>query len=229
MSKYSWITFDCYGTLIDWENGISAAFEKAAMASGVPFDRNRILQLYHKYEREEELHYRKYRDVLTRIARRISVEMGFHISSFDFLVDSQQRWRPFPDTNQALQRLARQHKLGILSNIDNDLLALTRRHLTVPFDLIITAESVGSYKPGLKHFEEARRKIGEAVWIHAAQSYVHDIVPCSRLGIDAAWINRLQEPGTDPEIKPVFNGPDLHRFANWLEGVDSSPNLASSV
>ena len=229
MSEYSWITFDCYGTLIDWEHGISAAFEKVAMASGVPFDRSRILNLYHKYEKEEEKHYRKYRDVLTRIARRISIEMGYRISSFDFLVDSQQRWRPFPDTNQALQRLARKHKLGILSNIDNDLLTLTRRHLTVPFDLIITAESVACYKPELKHFQEAKRKIGEVGWIHAAQSYIHDIVPCARSGIDCAWINRSHEQGADPQIKPVFVGPDLHRFANWMEGLDSSPDLTGSV
>ncbi len=227
MSNYSWITFDCYGTLIDWENGISAAFEKVAMAHGVPFDRVRVLKLYQKYEKEEELHYRKYRDVLARVARRICFDMGLQNSTYDFLLDSQQRWRPFPDTNQALQRLSKNHKLGILSNIDNDLFALTRRHMTVNFDLIITAENVASYKPDLKHFQEARRKIGNSRWIHAAQSYFHDIVPCSRLGIDSAWINRMQEQGTDTQIKPLFNGPDLYRFANWMEGLDSSPNLLS--
>ena len=221
MSKYSWITFDCYGTLIDWEHGISAAFEKVAMAAGVPFERARVLKLYQKYEKEEELPYRKYKDVLSRVGRRICFDMGISGSNAEFLVDSLLRWRPFPDTNQALQRLARKHKLGILSNIDNDLLAQTRRHLTVNFDLLVTAENVASYKPGLKHFEEARRKIGDAAWIHAAQSYVHDITPCSQLGIDCAWINRQNEQRNDPQIKPLFIGMDLARFADWMEGTDS--------
>ena len=217
MPAYTWITFDCYGTLIDWEHGIAAAFEKVSMANGVPFDRSRVLKLYHKYEKEEEQGYRKYRDILTRVARRICIDLGLPGNSLEFLVDSQQRWRPFPDTNDALQRLSRKHKLGILSNVDTDLLTLTRRHLSVNFELIITAENVASYKPGLKHFEEARRKIGSAPWIHAAQSYFHDIVPCHELGIDSAWINRQQEPLLDPEIKPLFNGPDLRHFAHWIE------------
>ena len=225
MSNYLWITFDCYGTLIDWENGIAAAFEKIAMAAGAPFDRNQVLKLYRKYEKEEERQYRKYRDVLTRVARRICFDMGLQTSSYDFLVDSLQRWRPFNDTNMALQRLARRHKLGILSNIDNDLITQTRKHLTVNFDLIVTAENVVSYKPELKHFQEARRKIGNTEWIHAAQSYFHDILPCKRLGINSAWINRAEESLKDEDVKPVFNGPDLYRFANWIEGVDSSPNL----
>jgi len=225
MSNYIWITFDCYGTLIDWERGIAAAFEKIAMAAGAPFDRNQVLKLYRKYEKEEEFQYRKYHDVLKRVARRICFDMGFQTSTYDFLVDSVQRWRPFPDTNVAMQRLARRHKLGILSNIDNDLLLQTRKHLTVNFDLIVTAENIQSYKPEPRHFQEARRKIGKADWIHAAQSYDHDILPCKRLGIDSAWINRTQEPLKDEDVKPLFNGPDLYRFANWIEGVDSSPNL----
>ncbi len=225
MSNYQWITFDCYGTLIDWESGIAAAFEKMAMAGGTPFDRAYILKLYRKYEAEEELVYRKYRDVLTRVARRICMESGFQSSGYDFLADSLARWRPFPDTNAALQRLARRFKLGILSNVDVDLLNMTRRHLTVNFDLVITAENVASYKPDLKHFQEAKRKIGNAEWIHAAQSYFHDIVPCKRMGIDSAWINRLGEPLKNPDVKPLYNGPDLTHFANWIEDVDSSPNL----
>jgi 2-haloalkanoic acid dehalogenase type II len=225
MSHYSWITFDCYGTLIDWEKGITAAFEKVAMAAGAHFDRNRVLSLYHKYEQEEELQYGKYRDVLTRVARRVCHDIGYQAFSFDFLVDSLPRWRPFQDTNAALERLARRHKLGILSNCDNDLLAMTRRHLSVNFDLVISAENVASYKPALNHFQEARRKIGTLDWIHAAQSSFHDIMPCKRLGIDSAWINRSQEPAIEPDVKPAFTGPDLYRFANWIEGVDSSPNV----
>ena len=220
MKDYEWITFDCYGTLIDWELGIGAAFEKVARTSWVTFDRKRVLSLFRKYEAAEELHYRRYRDILTIVAKRICLELGFKTTGHDFLVESLTRWRPFPDTNPALQRLARRYKLGILSNVDNNLLADTCRHFVVPFKLIVTAENVASYKPGLNHFQEARRKIGPGRWIHAAQSYFHDINPCSRLGIDSAWINRSYETGTDQNTQPLFIGPDLFAFANWMEDVE---------
>lgn len=218
--KYEWITFDCYGTLIDWETGIASAFERVARASDLTFDRTRILNLFARYEHEEEQAYKKYRDVLNRVARHICVGMGARQSDFSFLVDGLPRWRPFSDTNATLERLARKYKLGILSNIDDDLLAETRRHFTVPFDLIITAENVASYKPALQHFQQAKRKLGQASWIHAAQSFIHDIVPCNRLGIDSAWINRKSEMPKDPKIKPLFEGRDLTAFANWMYEQD---------
>ena len=218
MKNYDWITFDCYGTLIDWESGISEAFQRIAKSSGVPFDRGVILRLFAKFEAEEEQIYRRYRDVLNRVARRICVELGLRATDFDFLAESLPRWRPFVDTNVALERLARRFRLGILSNIDDDLLTATRRHFSVPFELVVTAENVGSYKPARKHFDEARRKIGTANWIHAAQSYYHDLVPCSQLQIDSAWINRNQEPNKDPKnTTPRFNGLNLIAFVNWME------------
>ena len=217
---YQWITFDCYGTLIDWENGISAAFERVAKMTGSTFDRNRVLSLYRKYEAEEEMIYKRYREILNRIARRICSDLAWRVPDNTFLSQSLQRWRPFADTNPSLERLSRNYKLGILSNVDNDLLTETRRHFTVNFDLVITAEQVSSYKPGLRHFQEARKKIGDAKWIHAAQSYVHDLVPCSRLNIPGAWINRNQEEGKDPNVKPLFNNINLMSFANWMEGID---------
>jgi 2-haloalkanoic acid dehalogenase type II len=217
---YDWITFDCYGTLIDWEGGISAAFEKVAKTSGAAFDRSQVLKLYHKYEAEEEFGYRRYKDILSRVARHVCAELGFRTADFGFLLESLSRWRPFAETNQALERLARNHKLGILSNIDNDLFAITQRHFTVPFDLVLTAEQVGSYKPEAKHFQEAKKKIGSANWVHAAESFYHDIIPCNRLGIETVWINRKQEPPKDPKIQPKFVAFNLTMFANWIEGVD---------
>lgn len=217
---YEWITFDCYGTLIDWENGISSAFERVAKAAGAVFDRNQVLQLYHKYEAAEEFGYRRYKDILPRVARRICAELGFRTADFGFLLESLSRWRPFAETNQALERLAQNHKLGILSNIDNDLFAITQRHFTVPFAMVLTAEQMGSYKPELKHFQEARKKIGSAKWVHAAQSFYHDIVPCNRQKIDCVWINRKQEAPADPKIQPTFVAFNLMMFANWIEGVD---------
>lgn len=220
MKDYQWITFDCYGTLIDWETGISSAFEKAAKTAGVPFDKKRILTLYGKFEMEEEFGYKKYREILNRVSRRVCSEMRYRAADFGFLAESLSRWRPFPDTQPVLERLARHFKLGILSNIDNDLFAVTRRHFTVPFDLLVTAEQVGSYKPEPKHFQEAKRKIGTAKWIHVAQSFTHDIIPCSRLGIDCVWINRNQDPPKDPSIRPLLETPNLYGFANWVEEVD---------
>jgi 2-haloacid dehalogenase/putative hydrolase of the HAD superfamily len=104
--------------------------------------------------------------------------------------------------------------------VDNDLLAETRRHFTVNFDLIITAEQVGSYKPEPRHFQEAKKKIGQAKWLHAAQSYYHDIVPCNRNSIEAAWINRKQEPLHDPEVVPLCQVSNLIAFVNWIEEVE---------
>lgn len=220
MKDYQWITFDCYGTLIDWETGICSAFEKVAKTSGSPFDRKKILTLYGKHEMEEEFAYKKYREVLNRVARRICAEMRYRPQDYGFLTESLPRWRPFADTNPVLQRLARNFKLGILSNIDNDLITETRKHFTVPLDLVVTAEQVGSYKPETRHWIDAKKKIGTAKWIHVAQSFYHDIIPCSRLGIDCAWINRNQEPPKDPKIQPTFETPNLYGFSNWVEEVD---------
>lgn len=216
--EYDWITFDCYGTLIDWEGGISSAFEKVAKASGNTFDRTQVLKLYHKYEAEEEFSYRRYKEILNRVARRICAELGYRTSDFTFLAESLSRWRPFADTNPALQHLAQGRKLGILSNIDNELFAITQRHFTVPFDLVITAEQMGSYKPEPKHFQEAKKKIAGAKWLHVAESFYHDIMPCNRLGIDCVWVNRTQQPPRDPKIQPLFTALSLTQFVNWFEG-----------
>lgn len=220
MKDYEWLTFDCYGTLIDWENGISSAFERVARNTGNTFDRNKVLSLYHKYEAEEEMMYKRYREVVTRVTRKICVDLGWKLHDFNFLIEGLGRWRPFAETNPALEQLARHYKLGILSNIDNDLFAETRKHLTVNFDLVITAEQIMSYKPAAKHFNEARKKIGNAKWIHAAQSYFHDIQPCSRLGIDCAWVNRLQEQNKDPKIQPKYNNINLVGLVNWMLDID---------
>jgi len=218
--NYDWITFDCYGTLIDWETGILGAFEKIARTTGHSLDRNKVLTLYKKHEIAEEFGYSKYSEVLVRVAYKVCQDLGWKPSSYDFIAESLPRWRPFQDTNPALERLARKFKLGILSNVDNNLLDLTRRHFTVPFQLIVTAEQVGSYKPEPNHFKEARKKIGTGSWLHAAQSFYHDVVPCSRMGIDVAWINRNQEIPKDHSMVPIHVSRDLFTFANWIEGVE---------
>jgi 2-haloalkanoic acid dehalogenase type II len=136
--------------------------------------------------------------VLAETARRVAKHFDWALmpERARGLADSLPSWKPFPDTNPALERLASAgYRLGILSNVDDDLLAGTLRHFTVPFDPLVTAQQVRSYKPSPGHFETARRRIGESRWLHAAQSHFHDVVPCRALGIPVAWVNRRAEPG----------------------------------
>jgi 2-haloalkanoic acid dehalogenase type II len=170
------ITFDCYGTLIDWENGIAGAFLEEAQRDGIALRREDVLRAYEHHEPiVEQERYRAYRDVLALTALRVAQDLGWDIDrgteDGTFLPESLPRWKPFADTNRALERLrAAGYRLGILSNVDDDLLAETRRHFTVEFDLIITAQQVGCYKPAPGHFLAARERIGSAPWLHAAQS-----------------------------------------------------------
>ena len=198
---YDIITFDCYGTLIDWEAGIISAFQSAAAKDGVELRGDQIIEAYAAEEPSVEFApYRSYRDVLAETARRVAPKLGWNlpVERAGFLAASLPTWQPFPDTNPALERLARRFQLGILSNIDDDLLTATRRHFTADFGLIVTAQQVKSYKPGLAHFKEAIVRAGEKRLLHAAQSYFHDVVPARKLGIPVVWINRkgsLIEPG----------------------------------
>jgi 2-haloacid dehalogenase/putative hydrolase of the HAD superfamily len=217
----SWdvITFDCYGTLIDWEAGISDAFREAAAADRVKLDPAVALQAMSEREPEvQAAQYRTYREVLTVTAMDVAARLGWSVSRerAAFLPDSLPRWKPFPDTNAALERLTRAgYELGILSNVDDDLLAGTRRHLTVSFPLLVTAQQVRSYKPAPGHFTTARERIGGRRWLHAAQSYFHDITPAVAQRVPVAWINRksLQPTGAaraDREFRT------LTELADWL-------------
>jgi len=205
MPRYDVITFDCYGTLIDWESGIANAFHDAAAADGVTLTREAVLRAYADTEHHVQAQgYRPYRDILRDTAVRVAAVLGWPLAAerAGFLAGSLPSWQPFPDTNAALERLAAASRLGILSNIDDDLLAATRKHFTVDFDVIVTAQQVRSYKPAHAHFQTARRLIGTASWLHAAESNFHDIIPTNALGIDNAWINRQRQkelPGGTPK------------------------------
>jgi len=192
------ITFDCYGTLIDWESGIGAWFEEFAARDGITVTLPEVLAAYAKIEPAVEAEaFRSYRDVLAETALRVAKHFSWPLTPERArgLADSLPSWQPFPDTNPALERLVSAgHRLGILSNVDDDLLAGTRRHFTVPFEILVTAQQVRSYKPAPGHFETARRRIGEIRWLHAARSHFHDVVPCRALGIPVAWVNRNGEP-----------------------------------
>ena len=219
---YDVITFDCYGTLIDWERGVRDGFAAAAAASGRPVDTSAAMRLFTETEPVVQAEaFRSYRDVLAETGRRVAVRLGWALPAAraGFLAESILGWTPFPDTNAALRRLAGAgYRLGILSNVDDDLLAWTRRHLAAPFDLIVTAEQVRSYKPAPGHFLAARARIGSRPWLHAAQSYFHDVTPCRALGIPCAWINRKGEaPGG--AARPDREFPTLTALAEWLAPV----------
>ncbi len=196
------LTFDCYGTLIDWEAGIRGAFRNMlAKKKGSPgVDDGRLFELYEEEEKRVEMEeYRPYREVLGEAAGRVAGRVGWEWSEEEsgFLARDVPSWKPFQDTNATLKRLSEECRLGILSNVDEDLLAGTLKHLAVPFDLIVTAEQVRSYKPGRAHFERARKIVGSSEWVHVAGSLYHDIMPALGLGVRAVWVNRkgLAVPG----------------------------------
>ena len=219
MRRFDVITFDCYGTLIDWRSGIRDAFAEAAAADGVDVDAGTLLGAYNAIEPVvEHERYRTYRDVLTETATRAAASLGWPIDyeRAGFLAHSLLSWRPFDDTNAALERLvAAGHRLAILSNVDDDLIAATRKHFTVDFAFVITAQQLRSYKPDLAHFLVARDRVGDAPWLHAAQSNLHDIVPTNSLGVPNAWINRLGERPL-PGGEPTLEFPDMASFAEAM-------------
>jgi 2-haloacid dehalogenase/putative hydrolase of the HAD superfamily len=213
------ITFDCYGTLIDWESGIYTAIRAEAEPSGVALDRGQIISAYMAEEPAVESQpYRPYRQVLAETALRISSRLGWSLDEAraSFLAKSVPSWQPFPDTNPALERLARRFKLGILSNIDDEILAETLRHFTVDFDLIVTAQQVRSYKPGHAHFLEAQRRAGSRRLLHAAQSYFHDVVPAREMNIPVVWVNRNAEGIAEGGVRPTCEVADLSALAELL-------------
>jgi len=214
---YRFLTFDCYGTLIDWRGGISSAFSGLGAMLGQPIDRQQILDLHARIEPEVQAEeFRSYREVLDRVAMRMAAELGFEIPDDrrHFLSESLPHWQPFADTGPALERLrGAGYRLGILSNVDDDLLAGTLRHFPVEFDLLVTAQKVGSYKPALGHFRQARQQIGEATWLHVAQSFFHDVQPAVAMQVPVVWINRLREEPYS-QARPLAVFADMGSFAD---------------
>lgn len=213
------ISFDCYGTLVDWETGISDAFIRTAAEDDVWLEPGAVLDLYQEIEHEVEAErYRPYREVLEETARRIADRLGWDLDPdrASFLPESLPDWPVFPDTAEALTRLKARYGIAILSNVDDDLLEGTLERIGVEFDWTVTAQAVQSYKPAPAHFREAiRRAGGPERLLHAAQSYFHDIEPARELGLSVVWVNRQnqeQPPGPDPGA--VVD--DVAGLADWL-------------
>jgi len=217
---YDVITFDCYGTLIDWNGGIASAFQSEVAGMGVDLPRASVLSAYHEIEPKLQTEdYRPYREVLAEGAVAVWNELGLGSKPTDgqFLAESIGGWLPFEDTNRSLSALKqRGFRLGILSNVDDLIVRKTTEHFEVEFDFIVTAEQVQSYKPKPAHFEVARGMVGEGKWLHVAQSWFHDVVPATRFGIPVVWVNRLGEDRGDGG-SPIVEVADLSKLVSWLE------------
>src|SRR6202142_4093375 len=216
----AFVTFDVYGTLIDWETGIYDAFSKEAARDGVEIDRSVLLPLFHEISREiEGGSYELYAEVLRRTAIEVAkrIEWPLEPSRSGFLPDSVQRWAPFKETNTQLQKLAKKYKLGLLSNIDDKLLGQTRRHIPTDFDLVVTAQQVRSYKPDPPHFTECERRIGgKKGWVHVAASYYHDVEPCLKKKVPVVWVNRTGQVLEPNQKKPDAEVKNLREAAKLL-------------
>lgn len=217
-NQFEVLTFDCYGTLIDWEAGIRKAFQNAMARTGESIKlAERAVQLYEHEERriEKEKPNLSYRSILAKTSLAVADKIGWNLKESDasFLAGSLPSWTPFPETNPALEQLGDDRSLGILSNVDNDLISGTLKHLH-KFDFVITAERVQSYKPALAHFEEANRIVGSRSWAHVAASLYHDIEPATSLRIPAFWVNRK---GIRPDLK--YSQRDVTEVRNLRELV----------
>jgi 2-haloacid dehalogenase len=213
-NKYEVMSFDCYGTLIDWESGILDALRPILKAHNIKISDEHMLEHYAKIESAvEKGEFITYRDVLRTVMQEISSRSGFvpFPSELNCLVDSLKNWMPFPDTVGALKTLKKRFKLAIISNIDDDLFALSEKHLEVEFDWVITAEQVRSYKPALSNFEFALEmmRVSPEKILHIAQSIYHDIIPAKALGLSTIWVNRRKGKEGYGATPPAIGHPDL--------------------
>ena len=193
-----WATFDCYGTLVDWNAGLRDALGG-----------DDLLARYHELEPQVQAEdpTRSYRDVLTETARRLGVDAS--------PADTLPSWPIFPEVPAALEEArARGWKLAILSNSDRDLIEHSMRAIGVPFELAIVASEVGSYKPADAHWLAFDAQVGRMPDVHVAQSHFHDVVPATALGIPTVWINRLREAGEPTPTRELL---DLRGLADTLD------------
>jgi 2-haloacid dehalogenase len=221
--RFDAITFDCYGTLIDWEAGLTDAFRPILAGQGIAMDEDDLLTRFAGYEAAAEAGpYQPYRHVLAAGLRGVAGELGFAPSDDETaaFAGSVVDWPAFPDSAEALARLKTGFRLGVITNCDDDLFAASNERLGVDFDWIVTAQQVRSYKPAERNFTAAFGRIGlprERI-LHVAQSLFHDHAPAQRLGMTSVWINRRQgRPGsgaTPPAAAtPDATFPDMASFA----------------
>jgi 2-haloacid dehalogenase len=197
LKSIEWVTTDCYGTLIDWEKGIVEACKKEAEKDGFSFDEAPFLARFMEVQAEIMAgSYELYAEVLRRTIVKVAGEIGWEIepSRAQFLPDSVAYWLPFREANAAMDRLGKRYQIGIISNIDDKLLGVSRRHLRTELDLVVTAQQVRSYKPDPVHFKECARRIGgKKGWVHICSDYRTDVAPLLKMKVPVIWVNRHGE------------------------------------
>jgi 2-haloacid dehalogenase len=212
--RFDVITFDCYGTLIDWEAGIGGELRRILAAHGVAASEDELLERFAVHEVALEAGpYVRYRTILGRALAAVGREVGIEATDAETagFGGSVGEWPAFPDSPPALARLAQRFKLGIITNCDDDLFAASNRRLGVSFDWIVTAEQVGSYKPNPRNFEAAFERIDvpRDRILHVAQSLFHDHVPAKALGLATVWIDRRRDRPGFGATPPADAAPDL--------------------
>lgn len=229
LTKFDALTFDCYGTLIDWNTGVLGALRDILGVRAAETSDSDLLTLYGRFEHEAErpssAGHKSYRDVLREVVDRFGGHFGFTPTPTqrDALPESIRNWPAFPDTPDALRALKKRYKLAVLSNIDRDLFALTAPKLGVQLDALVTAQDVGSYKPGRAHFDEGLKRLGlarERV-LHVAQSLFHDIKPARDLGYSTVWVARGEGAAGasfdgSPDAKPDLIVPDMKSLVEMV-------------
>ncbi len=238
LTSFQLVSFDCFGTLIDWEAGILGALRPVLASRGVEAGDDELLALYAELEHRSEdgarQEFRSYREVLGEVMEGVASHFGFHAAAreHDALADSMEHWQPFADTREALRVLKRRYKLGVLSNVDNDLFGPAKARLGVDLDYVVTAELCRSYKPGEKHWRVLRALCGlpKEKILHVAESRFHDIAPAKAMGYATVWVNRRGGAGRHGggasegawdahtyEATPDLEVPDLATFVRLCE------------
>ena len=210
-----WATFDCYGTLIDWNGGIRAELERVFPGRDEA-EMDALLAGYHEVEKELETNgMLSYREVMTEAMRRLGAPSGEEAG----LADALPSWEPFPEVREALEEARGQGwRLAILSNSDKEFIEASKQRIGVPFDQTVVASEIHSYKPAFLHWLEfqARTLADRSRQVHVAASNYHDITPATKLRIPTIWINRLGEHAI---TSPTLELPDLNRLASALDEI----------
>lgn len=213
-ARFQVLTFDCYGTLIDWETGIFSALRPILAAHSKTIADPALLELYGELEAEAERgSFHPYREVLRSVVRGLGNDLGFTPTEEEVnrLPESLAHWQAFGDTVPALRQLQRRYSLGVLSNVDDDLFRSTAPKLGLEFDHVITAQQARAYKPSLAIFQLAAERIGVAPeqWLHIGQSVYHDVTPAQALGLATVWLNRPSRRAGVGAVKAASAQADL--------------------
>ena len=222
-NKIRLLSFNCYGTLIDWKESVLNILEFFFKDFPIEFSRDELFRAFLEADRKMiSDKYLSYRDILAGVLDLMAEQLRISLdpASRYLLSDRFSEWKPFPDTVQSLKKLKEKFQLAIISNVDDELFSISNRLLKVEFDYIVTAQQVGSYKPDLRNFQHALGDFGieKEHHVHVAQSIYHDIIPANQLGLNKVWVNRYGEPERTDSIEfPDLEVPDLSSLVKILE------------